>query len=135
MEGTPRPEKKLNKKKNLFICLFWRGSSYGGVFGDVGEALVVGAVDAEDGAGGDGGVDVGGAVQWVEHHDVVPRVALLHRNRHVLFLRRYDPRPPARFQAVREHLSSYRRRFEKKASPFYYCFISFTSLETTSSFF
>ena len=32
-------------------------STYGLIVLDVGEALVVGGVDAEDGAGGDGGVD------------------------------------------------------------------------------
>lgn len=36
--------------------------TYSGIVTDVGQALVVGAVDAEDGTGGDGGVDVGGAV-------------------------------------------------------------------------
>lgn len=77
-----------------------RNETYGRVVTDVGETLVVGAVDAEDGAGGDGGVDVGGAVERVKDDNVVAGIALFHRHRHVLFLRRYYPCPPARPQTV-----------------------------------
>jgi hypothetical protein len=79
-------------------------STYGLIVLDVGEALVVGGVDAEDGAGGDGGVDVRGAIERVEHHDVVAGVALLHRYWHVLLLRSDHAGAPARLEAVREHL-------------------------------
>lgn len=36
---------------------------------------------------GDAGVDVGGAIQGIEHHDVVAGRNLLNGHRHVLLLR------------------------------------------------
>jgi hypothetical protein len=79
-------------------------STHGVIVVDVGEALIVGVVDAEDGASGDGGVDVGGAIERVEHDDVVAGVALLHRYGHVLLLRGDHAGAPARLEAVGEHL-------------------------------
>mmetsp|Transcript_2190 Transcript_2190/g.5570 ORF Transcript_2190/g.5570 Transcript_2190/m.5570 type:complete len:288 (-) Transcript_2190:489-1352(-) len=49
-------------------------------------ALLRGLVDAKDGAHADAGVNVGGAVQRVKHHDVVAGVGLLHRHGQVLLL-------------------------------------------------
>ena len=61
-------------------------------------------VDAEDGAGGDRGVDVGGAVERVEDDDVVAVVRLLDRDRDVLFLGRDDAGPAADSQNFAEDL-------------------------------
>lgn len=42
-----------------------------GVLLDFGEALVVGAVDAEDGAGGDSSINVGRTIKRVKDNNVV----------------------------------------------------------------
>ena len=73
-----------------------RGWTYSGVVPDnVAEALVIWAVDAEDGTGGDGGIDVGGAVEWVKNDDVVAGVALFYGYWHIFFFRCYNPCSPA----------------------------------------
>mmetsp|Transcript_2350 Transcript_2350/g.5547 ORF Transcript_2350/g.5547 Transcript_2350/m.5547 type:complete len:275 (+) Transcript_2350:289-1113(+) len=65
-------------------------------------ALLVGVVDPKDGAGGDGGVDVGGPVQRVKHHNVVSRVCLLDGDGDVLFLGGDDARASRALEAGAE---------------------------------
>mmetsp|Transcript_4906 Transcript_4906/g.13697 ORF Transcript_4906/g.13697 Transcript_4906/m.13697 type:complete len:401 (+) Transcript_4906:60-1262(+) len=67
-------------------------------------ARIIGIVDPEDGAGGDGSIDIGGAVEGVEDHDVVAGVGLLHGHGGVLLLGGNDSGAAGALQAGAENV-------------------------------
>jgi hypothetical protein len=80
--------------------------THGWVVTKVGQAFFVRSVDAEDWSGGHSSVNVGWSIQRVEHHNVVSRVALLHRHRCVFLLGGNDTCSTTGAQAAGEHLQS-----------------------------
>lgn len=79
-------------------------ATYSKLVAEIGQAFLIAGINAEDRPRRHGSIDVGGAIQRVEHHDVVPGEALLHSHGHVFFLACDDASPAVRAQAVRENL-------------------------------